>query len=176
VILRLLPAVVVGTGIGAGLLLITPAPAFARLVPFLVAAGSGVLIVQPVLLRLNARRAGRGALQPLLIAAVSIYGGYFGAGSGIMLLAVILVVVDSRFPVANAIKNVLLGAISLVASAVFVASGPVLWAAVIPLAGGLLIGSALGPIIVRRLPSNLVRWVAAAFGLVLALYLWLRPT
>jgi uncharacterized membrane protein YfcA len=83
--------------------------------------------------------------------------------------------VDSRFPVANAIKNVLLGAISLVASAVFVASGPVLWAAVIPLGGGLLIGSALGPIIVRRVPSNLVRWVAAAFGLALALYLWLRP-
>jgi uncharacterized membrane protein YfcA len=176
VLLHLLPAVVLGTVIGAGLLLVTPAPVFARLVPFLVAAGSVVLIVQPVLRRLNARRAGPGALQLLLIAAVSVYGGYFGAGSGIMLLAVILVVVDSRFQIANAIKNVLLGGISLVASVVFVATGPVLWSAVIPLAGGLLIGSALGPIIVRRVPSNLVRWVAAAFGLALALYLWLRPT
>ena len=92
-----------------------------------------------------------------------------------MLLAVTLVVVDPRFPVANAIKNVLLGAISLVASAIFVATGPVLWAAVTPLAGGLLIGSALGPIIVRHLPPNLVRWIAAAFGLVLAVYLWLHP-
>jgi uncharacterized membrane protein YfcA len=174
VLVRLLPAVFVGTAIGAGLLLVTPAPVFARLVPFLVAAGSVVLIVQPALLRLHARRPGRGGLQLLLIGAVSIYGGYFGAGSGIMLLAVTLVMVDSRFPVANAIKNVLLGGISLVASAVFVATGPVLWAAVIPLAGGLLIGSALGPIIVRRLPPDLVRWVAASFGLVLALYLWFR--
>ncbi len=175
VLSRLLPAVALGTAIGAGLLLVTPAPVFARLVPVLVAAGSVVLILQPALLRVHARSPEHGALDLLLVAAVSIYGGYFGAGSGIMLLAVTLVVVDPRFPVANAIKNVLLGAISLVASAIFVATGPVLWAAVVPLAGGLLVGSALGPIIVRHLPPNLVRWIAAAFGLVLAVYLWLHP-
>ena len=106
VLVRLLPAVALGTAIGAGLLLVTPAPVFARLVPFLVAAGSVALIVQPALLRVHARRSERGALDLLLVAAVSIYGGYFGAGSGIMLLAVTLVVVDPRFPVADAIKNV----------------------------------------------------------------------
>jgi uncharacterized protein len=92
-----------------------------------------------------------------------------------MLLAVILVLVDSRIALANAIKNVLLGVTSLVAAAVFIATGPVLWAAVLPLAGGLLIGSALGPIIVRHLPPNLVRWMAATFGFILAIYLWVRP-
>ena len=67
------------------------------------------------------------------------------------------VLVDSRIAPANAIKNVLLGVTSLVAAAVFIATGPVLWAAVLPPAGGLFIGSALGPIIVRHLPPNLVR-------------------
>ena len=49
------------------------------------------------------------------------------------------------------------------------------WAAVLPLAGGLLVGGALGPMVVRRLPGHGVRWAAAALGFVLATYLWLRP-
>jgi uncharacterized membrane protein YfcA len=83
--------------------------------------------------------------------------------------------VDSRIAPANAIKNVLLRVTSLVAAAVFIATGPVLWAAVLPPAGGLFIGSALGPIIVRHLPLNLVRWTAATFGFILAICLWVRP-
>jgi uncharacterized membrane protein YfcA len=92
-----------------------------------------------------------------------------------MLLAVLLLLVDSRVPPANAIKNVLLGAISLAAVAVFIAIRPVPWSAVLPLAGGLLVGSSIGPIIVRHLSPSLVRWIAASFGLMLAAYLWLRP-
>lgn len=149
---------------------------FARVVPFLVAAGVIILMIQPALMKLPEGWVRRTPLLQLgLVGAVCVYGGYFGAGSGVMLLAVILVLVDSRIAPANAIKNVLLGVTSLVAAAVFIATGPVLWAAVLSLAGGLLIGSALGPIIVRHLPPNLVRWMAATFGFILAIYLWIRP-
>jgi uncharacterized protein len=135
-----------------------------------------ILIIQPALMKLPEGWVRRTPLLQLgLVGAVCVYGGYFGAGSGVMLLAVILVLVDSRIAPANAIKNVLLGVTSLVAAAVFIATGPVLWAAVLPLAGGLLVGSALGPIIVRHLPPNLVRWMAATFGFILAIYLWIRP-
>jgi hypothetical protein len=48
---------------------------------------------------------------------------------------------------------------------VFVATGPARWAAV-AFAAGPLIGSTLGPVLVRRLPSNLFRWVATTFSLV----------
>jgi uncharacterized membrane protein YfcA len=85
-----------------------------------------------------------------------------------------LILIDSRIPPANAIKNMLIGATSLVAAAVFIISGHLQWGAVLPLAGGLLVGSALGPIVVRHVPPNLVRWLAAACGFVLAIYLWLR--
>ena len=148
---------------------------FARVVPFLVAAGVIILMIQPALMKLPEGWVRRTPLLQLgLVGAVCVYGGYFGDGSGVMLLAVILVLVDSRIAPANAIKNVLLGVTSLVAAAVFIATGPVLWAAVLPLAGGLLVGSA-GPIIVRHLPPNLVRWMAATFGFILAIYLWIRP-
>lgn len=175
-LLRLLPLTALGTSVGAGLLLITPPGVFAHVVPFLVAAGSVVLVIQPLLMGLRTRGIRHDHwLQFVLVGAVSVYGGYFGAGSGVMLLAVILILVDSRVPSANAVKNVLLGVTSIVATAVFITTVPVLWAAVLPLAAGLLIGSALGPIIVHHLPPNLVRWVAALCGFALAVYLWARP-
>jgi uncharacterized protein len=127
VLIRLLPVSVAGTVLGAGLLLVTPPGVFARVVPFLVLAGSMVLIVQPALLKLRGRadvEDGSAAPTFLMIGAVSVYGGYFGAGSGVMLLAVLLLLVDSRVPPANAIKNLLLGAISSAAAAVFIAIRP----------------------------------------------------
>jgi uncharacterized protein len=176
-LMRLLPIAVVGSAVGSVLLLLTPPGAFAQLVPFLVAGGSVVLIVQPALMKLRKRSHGGGAARAvLLVGVVSVYGGYFGAGSGVMLLAVVLVLVDSRIPSANAIKNMLVAITSLTAAAVFMVSEPVPWNAVLPLAAGLLVGSAVGPIIVRVLPPNVVRWFAAACGLFLAAYLWLRPT
>ena len=175
-LLRLLPFAALGTTAGAGLLLLTPPGVFTHVVPFLVAAGSMVLVLQPLLMNLRTRGVRHDLwLQLMTVGAVSVYGGYFGAGSGVMLLAVILILVDSRVPSANAIKNILLGVTSIVATAVFITTGPVLWAAVLPLAAGLLIGSALGPIIVRQLPPNLVRWIAAMCGFALAAYLWARP-
>ena len=175
VLIRLLPLCTLASLLGSALLLITPPGVFARVVPLLVAAGSVALVVQPALMTIRARGAhGVGGPTVLLVGAVSIYSGYFGAGSGVMFLAVVLFFYDSRIPRANAIKNVLLGVTSLAAAAVFVLAGPVQWNAVLPLAGGLLVGSTLGPIIVRHVPPNLVRWTAAACGFVLAVYLWLR--
>lgn len=177
-LIRLLPVVVVGTLLGAGLLLVTPPGVFAKVVPYLVITGSVVLVLQPALLKLRGREDGEGGSaipMVLLVGAVSVYGGYFGAGSGLMLLAVLLLLVDSRVSSANAIKNMLLSVMSLAAATVFVAIQPVPWSAVLPLAGGLLVGSSLGPIIVRHLPPSLVRWIAASFGFLLAVYLWLRP-
>jgi uncharacterized protein len=170
---RLLPAVALGTMVGSGLLLVTPPGIFARMVPFLVASASILLVVQPALMKLRKHGPDDGAvLDVAVVGAVSIYGGYFGAGSGVMLLAVILLLVDARVPPANAIKNILVATTSLTAAAVFSTMAQVPWSAVIPLAGGLLVGSALGPPIVRRLPPDIVRWFAAAFGFVLAILLW----
>jgi len=177
-LIRLLPVVVVGTLLGAGLLLVTPPGVFAKVVPYLFITGSVVLVLQPALLKLRGREDGEGGSaipMVLLVGAVCVYGGYFGAGSGVMLLAVLLLLVDSRVSSANAIKNMLLSVMSLAAATVFVAIQPVPWSAVLPLAGGLLVGSSLGLIIVRHLPPSLVRWIAASFGFLLAVYLWLRP-
>jgi uncharacterized protein len=168
-----LPVAAVGAAGGAALLLTTPPGVFARLVPFLVAAGSVTLLLQPWLTARGLRPGG----SPLIgVGVLSVYSGYFGAGSGILLLALLLVVVDDRLPQANAAKNMLLGAASVTSAAIFVAVGPVDWSAVLPLAAGLFAGSLLGPVVVRRVPATAVRWTVGVLGLCLAVSLWLAPT
>jgi uncharacterized membrane protein YfcA len=166
-----------GGAAGAALLLLTPPGAFARIVPFLVAAGSLTLLAQPRLSAAHGRR--DGALHPAVLPAgvvvLALYNGYFGAGAGVMTLTLVLVLVDARLPTANALKNMLIGAGSLACAAVLVVAGSVAWAASVPLAAGMLAGSTLGPRVARTVPASVLRVVVAVLGLVLAVDLWLDP-
>ena len=163
--------------LGAALLLCTPAQAFARVVPFLVAAGASIaLLVQPAL-RAPAEHEDH-RRKPALFAGllgVSAYGGYFGAGSGIMTLALLLITVDSRLVTANALKNMLIGAGSVISAATLVIFSPVQWAAAVPLAAGLLVGSTIGPVLARRVRPGVLRWLMALLGIGLAVRLWVAP-
>ncbi|TQS28596.1 sulfite exporter TauE/SafE family protein [Microbispora sp. KK1-11] len=172
---RWVPLSALGGAAGSALLLSTPPGVFARVVPFLVAAGSLALLAQPRLAVRHERRGSPDVVLPLGLTALSVYNGYFGAGSGVMILALLLVTAEPRLPAANALKNMLLGAGALVSAAGFAVFGPVDWAAVAPLAAGLFAGSTLGPRVTRRLPAGLLRWLVALIGLGLAVRLWVAP-
>jgi len=178
-----------GGAAGAVLLLSTPAGAFGRIVPLLVAFGSAALLLQPRITAWRSRRrggaggaggaggtaAGGGVLLPGGVLTLSVYNGYFGAGSGVLLLALMLVTADSRMARANALKNMLLGPGVIAAAAAFVILYPVDWAAVAALAPGLFLGSTIGPWVARRAPAAVLRWLAALLGLALAAGLWRDP-
>jgi uncharacterized protein len=172
----ILPLAAAGAAGGAALLVTTPPGLFSRVVPYLVAAGSVALLLQPALTA-RARAAGRRRTVPLvlIVTLLSIYSGYFGAGAGPLFLAVLLVLVDDRLPEANARKNMLNGACTVTAAVVLVAAGPVPWAAVAPTAVGMFAGSTLGPVLARRLPATAIRWAVAVLGLVLAVRLAVAP-
>jgi uncharacterized protein len=173
-----IPVVAAGGAVGAALLLSTPALVFARVVPFLVALAALALLLQP---QLSAWRrdhlipGGDQFLLPLGLFLLSAYNGYFGAGAGVMVLALLLMLVDQNFPKANALKNMLVGAASVVAAVAFIFFGPVKWVAVAPLAVGLFLGSTIGPLLARRIPSNWMRVLVALTGLGLAVRLWIAP-
>ncbi len=170
-----LPAVAGGLA-GAVLFLSTPSRAFGRVVPFLIAAGSLALLLQP---RLPALQQHEGTRRgPVLftgLIAVSAYSGYFGAGSGVMTLALLLITADPHLARANALKNMLIGAATIASALLLVFLEPVEWAAVLPLAAGLFAGSLIGPRLARRLPARVLRWLVALLGLALALRLWIAP-
>ncbi|GAA2276604.1 sulfite exporter TauE/SafE family protein [Nonomuraea roseoviolacea subsp. roseoviolacea] len=171
---RWVPVAALGGAAGSALLMSTPPGVFARVVPFLVAAGSLALLAQPRLAALRGHRDG-GVLLPAALVALSVYNGYFGAGSGVMILALLLITAEPRLPTANALKNMLLGAGVLVSAAAFAVFTPVAWTAVVPLSVGLFAGSTLGPLVTRRVPARVLRPLVALVGLVLAVVLWIQP-
>jgi len=90
-------AAAAGAAAGSGLLLVTGSDLFRQLVPFLVAAGSCVLLAAPRLTSWYAKTGrDRARSATFAVALISVYGGYFGAGSGVMLLAATLVLTSRR--------------------------------------------------------------------------------
>jgi hypothetical protein len=172
------PVAAIGGAAGSVLLLVTSAGVFARVVPFLVAAGSLALLGQPWLAARPSWRPDAGwgrLLLPCGITALSCYNGYFGAGSGVLTLALLLLTTEPLLASANALKNMVVGAATITSAALFVALTRVDWGAVAPLALGLFAGSLAGPWVARRLPPALLRWLVALTGLALAVHLWLSP-
>ncbi|MGH3185984.1 MAG: TSUP family transporter [Streptosporangiaceae bacterium] len=172
---RQAPLVVAGSAAGAALLLVTPAAAFARVVPYLLALAALALLLQPKATKwLASRPAGQpGLLLPVGLIAVSVYDGYWGAGAGIMTLTVLMIATVHPLVQANALKNMLLGIADVACCVVFVLCWPVDWQAVIPMAVGCLIGGAIGPSVTRHLPGRALRILAALAGLALAVRLWI---
>lgn len=165
---------VVGGAIGAGLLLLTPPSAFERIVPFLIAGGSVLLLLQPRLHTLPTQRPR--AMHPFMVAGlfgVSVYSGYFGAAAGVLMLALLLTALPDTLLRANALKNVLLGLSNAIAALGFALFGPVDWDSTLPMAIGLLIGGFTGPTVARRLPTAVLRVAIAVAGLGLAVKLGL---
>lgn len=173
--LRLVPTAIAGTIGGAALLLLTPGAVFERIVPFLVALASVVLLVQPRISSWLEKRSGSDhefwAQCGLL--AVWVFGGYWGVGVGVMALTVLVLGVEPDIARANALKNVLLGVADIACSVVFILFGSVHWTAVVPLGLGVLAGSRVGPSLARRIPPDVLRIVVALIGLGLAVDLWL---
>ena len=172
---RWIPVAAAASTAGSVLLLVTPAGVFSRVVPFLIAAGSLALLLQP---RITAgsgetTRGGRRWILPGAMAVLSVYNGYFGAGTGVLLLSLMLLTVDSQLARANALKNMLVGASSIAAAVTFAVLAKVDWTVVAPLAAGMLAGSVIGPRIARRMPPGLLRWLVALTGLGFAARLWL---
>ena len=168
-VLRLGAVCVVGGAVGAGLLLLTPGDAFARIVPWLIALASVLLLVRPLLLRAGTAHAGD--RHPAVLAGMfgaAVYAGYFGAAAGVIMLALLSVVTVDTHARVNALKNVVLGLGNATAAVGFAVLGPVAWTAAVPLAVGFFTGGLLGPRIVRRLPATALRGVIAALGLCLA--------
>lgn len=117
-----------------------------------------------------------GSRPPLLVgmAATSIYSGYFGAGSGTCALALLSMGNVGTFAQINALKTVGVGMGNISATVVFALTGAVVWPASLALMAGSLIGGWVAPGVVRRVPDRIMRIIACAAGLILAVTLGVR--
>jgi uncharacterized membrane protein YfcA len=175
-LVRLLPASVLGALTGAFLLLHLPASTFEAVVPALIGIAVLLVALQPVLQRrLPARhddgapvRGGRLAALVAGAYATGTYGGYFAASQGVLQIGIFGLLLHESLQRLNAIKNVLTFTVNAVAAGAYVvvATDRVDWAAAGLLAVGSLVGGAVGSRYGRRLPSWILRTAIVVLGLV----------
>ena len=165
---------IIGGAIGAWLLIWTPSPVFARLVPFLILFATILFMAQGSITR-------RLRLQPLVeqpkiswwVGAMvfqffsSIYGGYFGAGNGILMLAAMGLLGLHDIHRANGIKNFLGICINSIAVLSFSLSHLVVWSDALLMAVGALLGGYVGASMAVRIGQVWVRRGIVVIGFVI---------
>jgi uncharacterized membrane protein YfcA len=154
-LVRMLVTSVVGSTLGAILLLRTSNATFAGLIPFLL---------------LGATDSVHGLCLQFVIAA---YGGFFGAAIGILMLALLTVLGMHDLRRANAFKVLLSTVINGVAVIPFVIARVIAWEPAAFMSIGAIAGGFLGAHLVKRLPSQVVRnFVIVVASTMTAYFFW----
>ncbi|MGD8201105.1 sulfite exporter TauE/SafE family protein [Ornithinimicrobium sp. W1679] len=169
---RLAPASLLGSVLGALLLLVLPAAAFEAIVPVLIFLALVLVVLGPRLsawaVRHHADRItpGRWVVLLLGILVAGMYGGYFGAAQGVLLLGIMSILLPLGLQQINGIKNVLGMIVNFVAAVVFliVAPGIVNWTIVLLISIGSLVGGVVGARVGRSMPPALLRAVIVVIG------------
>jgi hypothetical protein len=179
-LLRLLPASVLGALTGAFLLLHLPASSFEAIVPVLIGLAVVLVAVQPAIQKAlrgrrpagddTEQRIGPGRMAVLVAGAYATgtYGGYFAASQGVLQIGIFGLLLREPLQRLNAIKNVLTTAVNGVAAAAYVvvATDRIDWRASALIAVGAIAGGYTGARFGRRLPSAILRTAIVILGIV----------
>ena len=176
--LGLIVTSVVGAGLGASLLLLTPERMFSVFVPLLLGFATVLFAYsERISTWLRSRAADRGHAVSFNLASlkmllpVSFYGGYFGAGVGILMLGVFSVATGGDYRSANVTKNFVTSLNGLAASIIFISHGAVVWPQTLALMAGTIGGGLIGARIARIIPRHVVRILIVAVGAALTVTL-----
>ena len=173
-------ASLIGSILGAWLLLHLPEKVFTRVVPVLLVLALILVLIGPRIQEWARRRAekaghppdhvplGRMAALVALTFAVGVYGGYFTAAQGILLMGVMGALLPEDVQRMNAAKNLLALVVNVVAALAYtlVAFDRISWMAAGLIAIGSLIGGFLGAHYGRRMSPNVLRTAIVVIGLV----------
>jgi uncharacterized protein len=171
---RLVPRAVIGSLIGAALLLIVPGGAFGWAAPPLLFLASVLTLLQTRLIHWSERLEGGDSIFHATISLVSVYGGYFGTGIGLLFMATLGVFIDEDAKDLNAIKTLLQLLSNGVAGIVFAFAANVHWPAAAAMAVGSAIGGRGGALVADRIPAETLRRLVAVIGIAAAVWLLIR--
>lgn len=169
---RLAPVSLVGSVIGALLLLVLPEAAFEAIVPALIFLALLLVVFGPRLSRWAANQhadrltPARWVMLILGILLAGMYGGYFGAAQGVLLLGIMSILLPLGIQQINGIKNVLGLVVNVVAAVVFLVVAPemVNWMVVLLISIGSLAGGFVGAKVGRAMHPNVLRAVIVVIG------------
>jgi hypothetical protein len=184
-LVRLLPMSVLGSVLGAVLLLLLPAKAFEAIVPVLIGVSLVLVVAQPRIARASARRRearlaaaaeagedpveeGPGLPVQAGVFLAGVYGGYFGAAQGVLLVGLLGSLLPESLQRVNALKNLLSAFVNGVAALLFMALAfdRIDWLVALLIAVGSLLGGLAGASVGRRLPAPVLRVLIVVVGAV----------
>jgi uncharacterized membrane protein YfcA len=181
ILIRLGLISVVGGAVGAWLLILTPSPTFARLVPVLILFATILLMVQgPVNRWIGVGSASTASMTPAWWLGAGVfqffsaaYGGYFGAGNGILMLAALGLLGLHDIHRANGIKNVLGMCLNSVAVLTFSVAQMVSWPRSLVMAVAAMAGGYVGARSAQRVGRVFIRRMIIGIGFSITLLtLW----
>src|SRR5260370_11542260 len=173
---------ILGSIVGAKLLLRTPQATFMRLVPWLLLSATLLFAVGGPLSAWVRRRAelhahaSKAALiaVTLLQLLVAVYIGYFGAGAGILMLALFAVMGIENIHTMNAFKTLLASLANAIAIVTFVHARAVVWPQAILMTIGAALGGYGGAWYAQKLDQKIVRYLVIVIGTGMTTYFFLR--
>ena len=161
---------IIGSTIGAFLLLNVPPGVFEKMVPFLLlfASLSFLIKAKPV------RGQRHGVIEKIGIAASGLYCGYFGPGQGVMVIAVLARDIRRESKTLNTAKNLIVGWTSLISNIIYIFSGRAVWPVVIALMVGSSIGGTIGGRWAAQMPKAVYRGLILTVGFGASLWLFTK--
>ncbi len=178
----LVPPSLVGGGVGALMLRITPPGVFEILIPYLILFATLLFMAQDPIQRWLKKRTSPDAHHTVrwLLGAglfqfgVAVYGGYFGAGIGILMLAALSILGLSDIHEMNGLKNFFAFCINGVAAIYFIWAKMVDWPFGLLMAAGSIAGGYGGAGLARKAGQQTVRRVVIFIGFGMALSLLVK--
>ncbi|CAB4870319.1 MAG: TSUP family transporter [Actinobacteria bacterium] len=161
---------IIGSTVGAILLLNVPPGVFEKMVPFLLLFAS-----LSFLIKAKPNRSQRhGLIEKIGIAASGLYCGYFGPGQGVMVIAVLARDIRRESKTLNTAKNLIVGWTSLISNIIYIFSGRADWPVVIALMVGSSIGGTLGGRWAARMPKAVYRGLILTVGFGASIWLFAK--
>jgi uncharacterized membrane protein YfcA len=166
----------IGGGLGAGILLLTPEQIFEALIPWLMLMATLLFAFGDHLRRFTSQEKAELNSAKSLFSQwiIALYGGYFGAGIGILMLALLKFLGLEDIHQMNALKTVLGSAINGVAVIVFLFSGMVDWAAAVIMIIAAIAGGYWGAIIAQKLPKIWVKRAVIFTGFFMTIWFFVN--
>eukprot|EP01037_Dinobryon_pediforme_P010088 gene10088-10156_t len=166
-----------GGGLGALMLVLTPASAFKILVPYFLGLATLLFAFAPQIRLIGGRLRGDagqpGSIARIIEALVSVYGGYFGAGMGVMMLASLSLSEPDDYHFINAAKNVWAAFVQLFSVTLFLLWGVTLWKSALIIMISSSLGGYYGVALARRIPPRWIRAFVIIAGTALTLRFFL---
>lgn len=168
----------IGSAIGALLLVNTDPSSFEKIAPWLVLSAVLLLATQSRLHRWLSSQSKKRKIHwhtmPLIYAAVlplAIYGGYFGVGFGLMMLAVLGFSSLKNIHQMNGVKNLCGVAMCILAVVYFTNKGLIDYPSGLTMAAGNAVGGITGAKFAHKISTHLVHDLTVIIGLIIAIVL-----